>query len=69
MPPVTRSDRNDERPTASLEPLFGLLGEDLSRVNALIVERMASPVMWQPGTRAARQRLAAPLPQPMSSTC
>jgi octaprenyl-diphosphate synthase len=46
--PATRSDRNDERPTASLEALFRLLGGDLKRVNALIVERMDSPVALIP---------------------
>jgi len=49
VPPVTRSDRqDDERPSPSLEPLFRLLGGDLSRVNALIVQRMDSPVALIP---------------------
>jgi octaprenyl-diphosphate synthase len=47
--PVTRSDRKPgEQPSPSLDPLFRLLGDDLSRVNRLIVERMHSPVALIP---------------------
>jgi len=47
--PVTRSDRKpEEQPSPSLDPLFRLLGDDLSRVNRLIVERMHSPVALIP---------------------
>ena len=49
MAPVTRSDRKPgEQPSPSLDPLFRLLGDDLSRVNRLIVERMHSPVALIP---------------------
>jgi octaprenyl-diphosphate synthase len=51
--PVTRSDRilanhTLERPSPSLDPLFQLLGDDLGRVNQLIIERMHSPVALIP---------------------
>ncbi len=43
------SAERDDRPAApSLEPLFQLLKADLARVNALIVERMDSPVALIP---------------------
>src|SRR5437763_1870530 len=42
--PVPIVDRDREGPPPSLEPLFRLLSGDLDRVNALIVERMDSPV-------------------------
>lgn len=53
MAPVTRSDRilanhTLERPSPSLDPLFQLLGDDLGRVNQLIIERMHSPVTLIP---------------------
>jgi octaprenyl-diphosphate synthase len=37
-----------ERPAPSIEPLFQLMASDLERVNALIVERMHSPVSLIP---------------------
>jgi octaprenyl-diphosphate synthase len=42
------SDRAKERPKPSLDPLFRLMSGDLARVNALIVERMHSPVALIP---------------------
>ena len=48
MAPVTVIDRNRESPQPSLDPLFRLLGPDLDRVNALIVQRMHSPVALIP---------------------
>src|ERR1700685_3609818 len=42
------SDRSPEAPHPSLDPLFRLLSADLDRVNALIVERMHSPVALIP---------------------
>ena len=48
MAPVTVIDRNLESPPPSLDPLFRLLGGDLNRVNALIVQRMHSPVALIP---------------------
>jgi octaprenyl-diphosphate synthase len=41
-------DRNGEHPAPSLDPLFRLMSADLERVNALIVERMHSPVALIP---------------------
>src|SRR5436189_249420 len=46
--PVSIIDRDREGPPPSLEPLFRLLSGDLDRVNALIVDRMASPVALIP---------------------
>jgi octaprenyl-diphosphate synthase len=46
--PVPVVDRNREPAQPSLDPLFRLLQGDLDRVNALIVERMASPVALIP---------------------
>src|SRR5438552_9080411 len=46
--PVPIVDRDREGPPPSLEPLFRLLSGDLDRVNALIVERMDSPVALIP---------------------
>jgi len=46
--PVPIIDRDGERPQASLDPLFRLLAADLDRVNAVIVERMDSPVTLIP---------------------
>jgi len=46
--PVTSIDRNRESPQPSLDPLFRLLDADLARVNALIVQRMHSPVALIP---------------------
>jgi octaprenyl-diphosphate synthase len=51
--PVTRSDPTSNLPTSdlpspSLDPLFRLLGDDLGRVNQLIVNRMHSPVALIP---------------------
>ena len=48
MAPVPVVDRNREPAQPSLDPLFRLLQGDLDRVNALIVERMASPVALIP---------------------
>ena len=48
MAPVPIVDRDREGPPPSLEPLFRLLSGDLDRVNALIVERMDSPVALIP---------------------
>src|SRR5216110_79383 len=41
-------DRSLESPQPSLDPLLRLIGADLDRVNALIVERMHSPVALIP---------------------
>src|SRR6195256_182467 len=46
--PVPIIDRDREGPPPSLEPLFRLLSGDLDRVNALIVDRMDSPVALIP---------------------
>src|SRR5438874_10806539 len=46
--PVPIIDRDREGPPPSLEPLFRLLSGDLDRVNALIVDRMHSPVALIP---------------------
>src|SRR5690242_369930 len=46
--PVPIVDRDREGAPPSLEPLFRLLSGDLDRVNALIVERMDSPVALIP---------------------
>src|SRR5438105_2847444 len=46
--PVPVVDRNREAAQPSLDPLFRLLQGDLDRVNALIVERMDSPVALIP---------------------
>ncbi len=48
MAPLPSVDRNRESAQPSLDPLFRLLGADLARVNALIVERMHSPVALIP---------------------
>jgi octaprenyl-diphosphate synthase len=42
------ADRASERTPPSLDPLFRLMSADLQRVNALIVERMDSPVSLIP---------------------
>ena len=42
------ADRVSEPPAPSLDPLFRLMSADLQRVNALIVERMDSPVALIP---------------------
>ena len=47
-PPLPSIERVSERPPASLDPLFRLMATDLERVNALIVERMHSPVALIP---------------------
>jgi octaprenyl-diphosphate synthase len=46
--PVTSSERIRDGAQPSLDPLFGLIRADLDRVNALIVERMDSPVALIP---------------------
>ena len=46
--PVPSIDRDREGPQPSLDPLFRLLQADLDRVNAVIVERMDSPVALIP---------------------
>src|SRR5436853_2796229 len=46
--PVMSIDRSLESPPPSLDPLFRLLSGDLDRVNALIVDRMDSPVALIP---------------------
>ena len=46
--PVPIVDRDREGAPPSLEPLFRLLSGDLDRVNALIVDRMDSPVALIP---------------------
>src|SRR5437660_560651 len=46
--PVPIIDRDRDGPPPSLEPLFRLLSGDLDRVNALIVDRMDSPVALIP---------------------
>src|SRR6266567_1605161 len=46
--PVMSIDRSLESPQPSLDPLFRLLGDDLNRVNKLIVARMHSPVALIP---------------------
>src|SRR5437762_14185097 len=46
--PVPVTDRDREVPPPSREPLFRLLSGDLDRVNALIVDRMDSPVALIP---------------------
>ena len=46
--PVTSVDGKLDPAKPSLDPLFRLLGADLSRVNRLIVERMHSPVALIP---------------------
>ena len=48
MEPVTSTADKLSAPAASLDPLFQLLGDDLIRVNRLIVERMHSPVALIP---------------------
>ena len=48
MASVTDIDRNRESPPPTLDPLLRLLAADLARVNALIVERMHSPVALIP---------------------
>ncbi len=48
MAPVTGIDRDLETSQPSLDPLFRLLAADLDRVNALIVQRMHSPVALIP---------------------
>jgi octaprenyl-diphosphate synthase len=52
VPPQPRVDRAVDkahgRPPASLDPLFRLMSADLERVNALIVERMHSPIALIP---------------------
>ena len=48
MAPVPIIDRDRGSPQPSLDPLFQLLGADLARVNAVIVERMDSPVALIP---------------------
>ena len=48
MAPVPSIDRDREHPQPSLDPLFRLLQADLDRVNAVIVERMDSPVALIP---------------------
>jgi octaprenyl-diphosphate synthase len=45
---VTSSDASLAMPGPSLDPLFRLLGDDLARVNTLIVARMHSPVALIP---------------------
>ena len=47
-PPLPSIQRENERPSPSLNPLFQLMAADLERVNALIVERMHSPVALIP---------------------
>jgi octaprenyl-diphosphate synthase len=47
-PPLPSVERVSERPLPSLEPLFRLMAADLERVNALIVERMHSPIALIP---------------------
>ncbi|HXP03059.1 MAG TPA: polyprenyl synthetase family protein, partial [Stellaceae bacterium] len=47
-PPLPSIERASERPAPSLDPLFRLMAADLERVNALIVERMHSPVALIP---------------------
>src|SRR6202035_4811831 len=47
-PPLPSIERADQRPAPSLDPLFHLMAADLERVNALIVERMYSPVALIP---------------------
>ena len=64
MAPVPIIDRDREGPPPSLEPLFRLLSGDLDRVNALIVERMHSPVALIPQLAGhivvGRRQAAAP---------
>jgi octaprenyl-diphosphate synthase len=49
QPNVDRvAGHEEERPAPSLDPLFRLMSGDLERVNALIVERMHSPVALIP---------------------
>ena len=48
MAPVPSVERGPLSPKPSLDALFRLLGADLARVNALIVERMHSPVALIP---------------------
>jgi octaprenyl-diphosphate synthase len=47
-PPLPRIERTDERSAPSLDPLLRLMAADLVRVNAVIVERMHSPVAMIP---------------------
>ena len=47
-PPQPSIERASERPVPSLDPLFRLMSADLERVNALIVERMHSPITLIP---------------------
>jgi octaprenyl-diphosphate synthase len=47
-PPLPSIERVSEHPAPSLDPLFQLMASDLERVNALIVERMHSPVALIP---------------------
>ena len=47
-PALPKIDRATEPSKPSLDPLFRLLSADLSRVNALIVERMHSPIALIP---------------------
>jgi len=47
-PPQPSVDRAPGPPAPSLDPLFRLMSGDLERVNALIVERMHSPVALIP---------------------
>jgi octaprenyl-diphosphate synthase len=46
--PVPNADRDVRQATPSRDPLFQLLKGDLERVNALIVERMHSPIALIP---------------------
>ena len=48
MAPVTSIDQRLGPPPPSLDSLFGLLSDDLRRVNTLIVSRMHSPVALIP---------------------
>ena len=48
MAPLTNADHRPAADKPSLEPLFRLLDQDLAQVNALIVERMHSPVALIP---------------------
>ncbi|HTZ37668.1 MAG TPA: polyprenyl synthetase family protein, partial [Stellaceae bacterium] len=47
-PPLPNADAAPARRAPSLDPLFRLMSADLERVNALIVERMHSPVSLIP---------------------
>jgi octaprenyl-diphosphate synthase len=46
--PLPSVNPQENRPVRSLDPLLGLLKDDLARVNALIVARMDSPVALIP---------------------